>query len=611
MAIQLDSGIADAFFGDLKSPSPVKKSWEKVYNQMIVHTRGASPGDLLKKHRPNEPEDIYEYRLDIYEPVTQDGINRGIDSLYRIISESNYHISYSPNIADYLKETLFTPDSYNSTSESMSFMDLMFKYVVRLIIDDPNGALVWFPVNPIDPMLPPSEVSETVATNLKPIIVNSSRIVHSSKRAFAWEANNVWLFEKSPEKYEELPFFYLTTLADIFRIVPTREATSDDPPERVIKGYYYEAEQYYNLRDNSGKERDMLPRVIFGGNSSLNEDGYWYYQSYFSGYVAWGNEAIRAFSDNQAVRVRGNFPVPEEKGQKCSDCKGAGKINNPTNPTIKDTCNKCGGMGFVPSRSPYSTYISEPPTGGDSEAYALKPAIQWHNPSVDILRESFTTWEKFIDKAEKSINIRFIEEAQSGVAKEVDRDKLYDMLLKFSNNLFNNIIAGSLNIILAYRVPAASTRKPSIVNAPNSFDIKSQKDLMDEIKELSNSGAPTPFLANTAKQLAGRVFHGDKITIRIIEAQAEYDPFFAKTYSELISFESANQLNPDDIPRHNYAYQIIREIADEKGDAFLTMKYSDIKKLADDKLKLLIPVAPVSTSFNLNGERIIEEANRA
>lgn len=608
MAVELDSGIAAVFFHDLHNEASVKASWEKVYRSMIVHTRGASPGDLLKKQRPNEPEDILEYRIANYRPITQDAINRGIDSLYRVVSESNYSITYSDNIADYLKNKLFKPEGYSGMAEPMKFMQLMLKYIIRIDIDDPNGALVWMPVNPVDPKEEPSKNTENKPTEIKTVIVNSSKIVHRSDGAFAWEAKNVWIVKNGQGEEVAKPFFYLITLSDIYRVIPTREAKSDDPREQVMHGFYYEPEHYYSLRDNAGRERDMLPVVILGGNSVLNEEGDGYYQSFFSGYVAWGDEAITSFSDNQAVRVRCNFPIPEEKGQKCATCKGSGEVNSGT-PGQRKTCSTCSGTGLVPSRGPYSTYINEPPNSQTGDVWPTIPAIQWHTPPVENLRESFATWEKFIDKAERSINIKFIEEAQSGVAKEVDRDKLYDMLLKFSDNLFNNIIANSLDIILAYRVTASSTRKPSVVNPPNSFDIKSQKDLMEEIKDLSTSGAPTPFIANTAKQLAGRVFHGDKVTVRIIELQAEYDPFFGKSYAELISFESAGQLSREDIPRHNYAYQIIREVAEEKGDNFLAMPFSEVKRLADEKLEKLLPPEPVNTPFRLYGEEIISKAN--
>lgn len=602
----MDSSLLSAFFADLHTPPSVKTSWEEVYDEMIVHTRGAKPVKLIGEYRPNEPQDIFDYRMDVYEPITQDAINRGIDSLYRIISESNYHITLSSNIADYIKQTHFTPDSYNDTSEAMSFISLMIKYIIRVDIDDPNGALVWMPVNEAggEPLANPTNKE----IGVKPVIVNSKHIYHSSKEAFGWMAKKVWLYEDSKGNEKAAPFFYLITKEDIHRIIPIREARTGDPEDRVYEGVLYQEELYYSLLDTSGKPADMLPRVIFGGNTVLNEEGYYYYQSYFSGFVSWGNEAIRAFSDNQAVRVRANFPVPEEKGQKCVTCKGAGVVKAP-NSTANVECGTCGGFGYVPSKGPYSTYISQPPTGGESESYALKPAIQWHSPQVDILRESFTTWEKFIDKAERAINIKFPDEAQSGVAKEIDRDKLYDMLIKFSENLFNNIIAKSLHIIEAYRVPSFARRQESVVNPPNSFDIKSQKDLMEEMKELSNSSAPTPFISNVAKQLAGRIFHGDKITIKIIEVQSEYDPFFNRPFTELISYQSAGQLSKEAIPRHNYAYQILREIADEKKDAFLNMSFSEIKAIADEKLVAYIPIQAQTENVNFQFDQLIAEAN--
>lgn len=579
----------------LHSPPAVKKQWEEVYNEMIVHTRGAPPGKLLLKQRPNEPKDLFDYRMSIYEPITTDPINRGIDSLYRTIWQSNYVISYSSNLTDYLSVKKFQPSGSSDTGEGMGFKELMFKYIMRVMIDDPNGALVWMPVNPDGGK--PSDTRENVTIDVRPEIVGSYQIMHSSADTFCWQAKGSWEMDVKSGK-KNLPYFYVLTPEQITIIIPTREATSNDNSNRVIDGFYYEEVFYYNPVSTDGK-KSMLPRLIFGGNSVVNEYSDWYYKSFFNGYVAWANEAIRAFSDNQAVRVTSNFPVKEIKGQECRTCKGAGEIKKDGE---KTACNTCGGHGVVMGTSPYDVYITEPPDGTELPEWTKKPAVQWHSPHVDILKESSLTWEMLLKKAERAININYIvDAAQSGVSKEMDREQLYTMLFKISNNFFDNIIAKSLEIIENYRVVIARNRQPSTVTAPNSFDIKTQKELMDEIGQLTTNSAPAPFVANVAGQLAHKTFNGDEVTIRIIELQSEYDPFFGAKTTDLLAMQSAGQLNTNDIPRHNYAYQILREIADE-NTGFLEMSKQSIFEKADAKLEEMIPPPAQVPNTNFTNE---------
>ena len=55
---------------DLPEPEN-SDNWNDVRESMFVHTRGALPDKLLNTRRPNEDEKVFQYRLDIYEPITK------------------------------------------------------------------------------------------------------------------------------------------------------------------------------------------------------------------------------------------------------------------------------------------------------------------------------------------------------------------------------------------------------------------------------------------------------------------------------------------------------------------------------------------------------------
>lgn len=570
----------ESFFGYVKKPPAVKEQWEATYHRMIVHTRGVYPTDLIETTRPYEPQEIKKYRKAIYEPVTQDAIGRGIDSIYRTLYEANGNITPASTIADYIKTKRFAATDSGAGEDSQTFKEYMFGDVLRGMIDDPNGVLIWMPVSPDDYKgIPPNDIPPTEKVEVEPWLVNSSRFVHNTKDWFAFTGATLWAF-KDGNKTVEKPYYWIMSKTHIYRYVPIAMVTAQEGTN-IYKGVKYAIEIYYEIADEQNASFSLVPRRILGGNKSLDKEGTKYYQSYFNGYVAYGNEAIRAFSDNQGVMVMNNFPIKAEKGQKCKSCK-FGKITD-GNETYE--CRECAGTGYVISKSPYSIRVTTPPGTGDPAGdleYKKMDDVRYYSPPIEALRESTQRWKDFIHLAEISINISFLQQAQSGVAKEIDRENLYAMLFKISENLFS-LIKWSLDVIQIYRVPFARDRKDNVVTPPANFQIKTSKDLIEEIKALQT--APTAFSASTAVQLAKKQFYGNDVKIKIIESLAIYDPFFSYTSADILQIKASGELLPEDIPRHNYGNQIMTKVAAEMGEeAFLNAPYSTIETKANEKL---------------------------
>lgn len=582
-----------ALFEFVKKEPKVKEHWVDVYEQMIVHTRGVKPTKLLEEFRPNEPADIREYRLKRVEPITEDAINRGKDALYRSISQSNYTIQPASGIREYIETKRYDSPGYLSDDDALTFREFMFREVIDNMIDDPNGALMWMPVAPDGEDIMPSMVPPNTTIEVSPMIVRSEKIVYSSRKIFAWEAEGLWQFTSGNETINK-PYYYVTDNRTIFRVIPVAMSSFDQP--NVYKGVKYEWQVYYELATEGQESWPMLPRIIFGGHKSRDAEGRRFYKSFFSGFVPFGNEALCAFSENQAVRVMSNFPIKEEKGQVCKACDGSGKQHK--NDLIID-CTVCDGSGRISGKGPYGVFTNEPPANWQPESidWAKLDAVKWYYPGIDILKESWRAWEDMLLRAEKAVNIEFIEQAQSGVAKEVDREKLYDMLNKIAKQEFY-IIKASLDIIQLYRVLSETQREENVVIAPNSFSIYSQDTLIDQIEKLRD--APMAFAANNSIQLAHKVFHGNNEEIRIIEVITRYDKLFNRSVADIISMKAGGLVTNKDLAAHDNAYNILKDIVDEWGqERFLKASYMEIKEEIDTRLEPLIPAEVTDDPFSL------------
>lgn len=581
--------LLEVFFTDKPAP---KEDWERVYKSMIVHTRGVKPKELLEIKRPNEPEDIRKYRLANYRAITKHGINQAIDAVYRVLSSSNYAIVPAKTIDEYIKETKF-----NFLGQKQDFHNLFFKTILRIIFDDPNGLLVWMPEN-ANPDLPPIEQEETTPINVYPLYVCSKDIKHLNDDVAAFVGGKMVVLvpgsSGNKPKEEKHDYYFICTKEFIYRYVPYWD--------KGKKKVNYQIEDWYNLsltdgEPDSDKEFPSTIWHVLGGNVAMNEHDLRYYDSFYGCYVPFGDECICAFSDNSSVRVRYNFPFVEAKGQVCVTCKGAGKINKETGGTTG--CTTCNGGGKIIPFSPHGHYINEPPTSSDNPDYVALPAIRFYSPDVAILKESYDTWEDFLNKAKETVNLLFIDEAQSGIAKEYDREQKYETLIKINQNFFG-LNQWSLDIIQAYKVPFADSREENKVTEPESFSIKTEGQLITELNDMTQKETPIAFIATTSKQIADKLYANDdeaKIIARILPV---WDVLYGKSAASISQYKANGGATQLDVLRNIHGYSILSKMAlvNDLGK----MKPADIITKAEAELQKLMPketlVMPVEEDEN-------------
>ena len=362
--------------------------WNHVRETMFVHTRGKNPGEILTSRRPNEDPEIQKYRLDIYEPITKGSINRAIDKLYRIFSSANFSIQVSDELSTYLNTQKF---------DNQYFYSYIQKYVVRRMIEDPNGWLVWIPTG--EGLTNPS-----VKVDVYPLIIGSNQIrfLGIDEGIISWVAED----EKS-EVYQngrgkkEGQIIYTLTPDGYYKHTQIG----------IKKDNKFVVELIY--QHNIG----FLPGVVLGGDVTDDD----YFESYFSAFVPFGNEAIRQYSDWQGVMTTTCFPYREEVAETCSapGCRDGACWNE--NEQEHYPCRVCKGTGRVITRSPFGVFLREKNNsildgGGNNSS---EPMIRFVSPPVDVIEYSGNAWQTLLKKAEDSLHLNPINEAQSGTAKEI------------------------------------------------------------------------------------------------------------------------------------------------------------------------------------------------
>lgn len=543
--------------GTLPKPENFDK-WKSVCETMYVHTRGKNPGRILTERRPNEDPDVQKYRLSVYEPITKGSMNRAIDKLYRMFIGANFSIQVSEELSNYLGIQKFS---------NQFFYSYIQKYVVRRMIEDPNGYLVWIPYGSglTDP---------TVKVDVDAYLVESDDIKYIDDDMITWleEDEKSEVLENGKKVYKGDVYYTMTDMA------------------------YYRHVQYGNKGDKTFRlelvyEHNIgkLPAIILGGD--LTDDDY--FESYFSPFVPFANEAIRQYSDWQGVMTTSAFPYREEIAENCDapGCRGGVVWNENENEHYP--CRICKGTGRVITRSPYGVFMRERNSNAlDGNSLGDAPMIRFTSPAVDIIQYSGDAWQLLLKKAEDALYLNFIEDAQSGAAKLVDREDGYMSLTKISNNVFDEIIYNSLIFIEGYR--NVSNRINPVIIKPVSFSMRTEEALIQEITQLSEKNAPVAFLVETTKDLAKKRFSGNKSISRIVEVLVSYDPIYHVSTKDKQMLLASGTIKKDDLIKSLWSYKTLMGIVSQNGTTYLEKPLMEI--FAD----LDAAMAPIIAQYNSN-----------
>lgn len=571
--------------------NPNKEEWIRVYVAMATHTSKRIPKELLLSQRPNEEPETYAYRLKNYRPVTYGSMNKALDDVYRILNGISYTLNGPDNVKEFFKST--TLEEYNNTAQNeICTIDLFLqKIVLKRMIEDPNGFLVWVPTGDgLD--------DSSIKVTAKPQLVFSSDFIYSDQNIFIYDScENTPLvkddgtIELSGEKY------YIFTKMEYWSLYQV--GTVGNPT--------WETEKIYS--HNLGK----YPIIVLGGDISSHDingknKNSNYYDSYFSPYLAFGDEAIRQFSDWQAIMTTACFPKTEEFMTECAIEKYTLRSNDPSDQEEEFQNNNIGYAKLKPmQRGPYGTIMRKVPTNGlvSDDLDVNVPSLRYINPDVDVAKYSGEAWQMLIDKAEQALNIDMtVGVDQSGKAKLLDKEGQYSMLTKIGNNIFANIYDNSLRIVDGYLNKIAIKNSKASVNKPSTFWVKNELDLIQEISTLKTNNAPSFFLAEATTDLAKKRFNGNPVNQKMFDFIALYDPLFIYTSSEKNSMLAAQIITKLDFISSIRMYGILNQIVYEKSAAgFIDTPMQVIKDEFDLRIQQFIPADPAQ-QFDENGNTI-------
>lgn len=494
----------------------------RYYNDAIAkakaftpHADGEYPQELIECRRPNEPEEVKEYRMKIWKPKTKPAFSKIISSLSKIRRSSDWSITHpdagdSPLIAE--EETLERYAEFDYPYFG-SVTNWVFAVLLKKYLTDPNAVIMVMPLN--------REPEETEYIKPYAWIFESCHVIEFIEGESAiLEIEEGCLYTRGKHQEKGRSFYTFNQ-----EVIERWDQVN-------VKGDFIIVWSYsHGLA--------MLPAFKIGAVICSSDGNNFLYESRIEGIIPDLDEALREYSDLQAAKVLHIFPERWEFTQnECTDCKGTGKRHNPnwyvgcpdTIPSqVTCTANGCNN-GYIAS-GPYSKLLLRPSNAMEGSAAIPTPPAGYVEKDVEIVKLMEASVKGHIYDALASINFQFLEQTplnQSGTAKEVDKEELNNTVHAIAEDLVRVMdrvyrLIGRYRYRVLYAWDIIEKMLPSIA-VPDHFDLLSSQFMQQEV-DTAKKSTLNPVIVNAMEvEYAGKRFINEPEVRDMLSLILQLDP---------------------------------------------------------------------------------------
>lgn len=549
---------------------------------MSVHLIGDKPVRLLDDYRPNEPKDVYNYRLKIYEPFTLSSAQKIINTICKIRNNSNFAINFPKDVP--IPDPEDTLENYTENNYPVygSLLKWIFNVVLECDLNDPNALVCFIPFRPTED---PTAFFEPIGK-----IFRSDQVIDYSLDDYY----TILLDEKSRIKKNNI-----TTDDGLIYLVFTRNEVIEFKQTAVENGVK-KFDQIQLFEHNF----DETP-VFFLGGTYMQKTFPPVFKSFISGVLPFWNAAIRQQSDLDAQFVQHMYLERVEIEVECDaigcqfqESEGFHGITREGECKI---CQRCNGSGFIQGRSPYGvTKVKKEELGENPQIF---PGIVYPIKPIEIVQTSIDYIKSLVTRGFASVNMEFAEQIplnQSGKAKEHDKEDGNNFILKISDNLFDNIIFNSYRLVNLWRYFQLFNEDKNklkenmpIINKPTNVDVTTINTMNQEMASLKEAGVSDETLSLLEKDMIDKRFANDKFSRTFLQAVIELDPMPNKREDDkmvILANKGVNQI--DYIISSNMKPFLLMAI--EEDEEFLSKprkeKMEVLTKFAEEKVKEATPI---------------------
>lgn len=571
---------------------PGREKTVKIARRLAPHVFGEDPVEIISKQRPNEPDDVKKYRVDVWEPETTAFFGRFFNVVSRIGAPSAFAITYPPS-PSIIGDDSFEQYAENEYGDFKSIHNFTFEVLHQWIYGDPNAVLAIF-----DPHIEFDEVgniSDEYTPNPQPFIYPSEYVVWKRER----KEYLIKTDYKSPVLINQ---------------------------ETVMKGKVYlyadQASIYFMRQFGQQSEHkfevikwqdhyvpNTTPCITLGGDLKTKGSKKWY-ESFIQPAVADWNKYIGSRSDLDAWKTRTMYPVPVIAAADCPTCKTSkrkGYLPDQASDWIK--CDSCGGSG--------KTMMTFGPMAAlhiDKDRHPdMKPQDAIFYPTIDtsLFEPAFKDLENFERKGFAALNMEMLASTpanESGRAKAIDRKPLEDFLLRIAARVYF-LIDWQYKVSAYERYGGLEAAQPGSfvedllpeITRPYKLSYETLEMLFDELQKSTSGGAHSSIIRAENKEIASRKYGPESLMTKRIQAEIDLDPHVGAGADDLLSANAIGATDKLSLFIHWNIKQLV-DTAINQNEGFLMLPKQEqqeiILQLATEQLPTTVtgptlPVPPV------------------
>lgn len=572
---------------------------KKKYDDFLPHSDGVKPERIIDKQRPNEPDIVKTFRLEIWEPITKPTFSRLVSSLGKIRRSSDWAIVYPNDTFDRivdgqeLEEYCEKHFPYFTSVTNWVFNVLLKQYLI-----DANAVIMVAP-------LVTTGLDKTDYLEPFPFLYNCEHVIEYKEQEYTILkiAEGCTYYDDKGKPKPGESFYFANT------VTVQRWDQVDN------KGNFAMTSEYqHNL--------NWLPAFKVGGIICNSEQNNFMYESRISGILPNLNEAIAEYTDLQAGKRLNIYPERWEFTQnECPKCKGSGLIPN-INWKEGDAignrqlqCRNCHN-GYIPS-GPYSKLLLRPADiGGQS---IPTPPAGYIEKDIAIIKLMDESVDKHIYKALASINFQFLEQtplSQSGVAKEVDKEELNNTvhgiaedIVAVMDKLYKTI--AYYRYMNLYAREEVDTMLPTIP-VPEHFDLISSQYMQEEIKRARDAKISGLIVSEMEVEYASKRFAQDPTLNKIIRLAHLLDPLPGNTVEDKLAMSANRTITREsNIISDNIVWYIRRALfEDPEFDTWLYDKQMELmSEYAQEQITKMDEAAQMIAGALAGGEEDFASAD--
>lgn len=529
----------------------IKKEALKLYKALKTHANGEVPEEIIKARRPNEPDEIMDYRFKIYAPKTEHPISKVLTSLGKIRRSPDWKVDYSKCVyPSYLKENLqfYLEEDYPIYDNIDSWL---FDECLQNIMIDANAVCVLVPLS--------YNVVENELIKPIPFIANVDEVVYFKEDDYT--------IVKTDRDYE-----YIDSTGkkeyDIYILSTQKEIVEYIILETQNGKVFYELNRFtHNLGE--------LQAFRFRGIFYKNEDGDIVWKTPINPMVTPLNEAARIYSDLQAEYV---LHMHSEKWtintNTCKKCNGTGKtkvglaISN-------STCGYCNGTGYDTVSPFQNRVINLDLNRPNGQIPPIPPAgyIQKNIEIANLLKEAVSS---NLYEALESVNMQFLYNVpidESGIAKQWDRDETDNFAHKVSGLLKyvrENVTYYTNNLRYYFVIPSQDARDKGLptITIPQKYDLVNNALLIEEYKQAHEAQMSPIILAGMEMEISLKRFSSDSDVGVYTKLTYKLDPLYGNSEdTKILKLQNGGILEVDYIISSNIQKFVRQALTEDKNFA--------------------------------------------